>query len=166
VECAILTTEALEGVTVIDYSIVGHNGDGPNIELVPWGKPPRNRKERSALCSQLIAHAQHCWSGDTTLQAMDLAISNVTAEAADDYFVFVISDANLAQYGYQPHDFTRLIQKDSRVQMFCIFIASFGAQAASLQRKLPAGKAFECLDTRELPLVLKRIFVSTNLLDR
>ena len=48
----------------------------------------------------MIEHAATCRSGDTTLVAGEDAIEAVVAEPADDYFVFLVSDANLQ--GKQP----------------------------------------------------------------
>jgi hypothetical protein len=53
----------------------------------------------------------------------------------------------------------RLLQ----VSAFAIFIGSLGDQADRLQKKLPSGKAFVCLDTKKIPEILKTIFTSTML---
>jgi hypothetical protein len=81
------------------YAIVGHSGDDPATPLVPFGKPPANRKERlkvraapPSLCGsadgrprrraaqvlmRMHAHAQYCSAGDTTLQAVQDGVEMV-----------------------------------------------------------------------------------------
>jgi hypothetical protein len=148
----------------VEYSIVGHNGDSDNIELVPFGEPPKTKKERLDVCMKMVAHSQFCWTGDNTVEAMKRSIKTVTKEEAEDYFVFVVSDANLAQYGITPNELARIMRMDERVKMYCIFIASIGSQASHLQKRLPAGHGFECTNTSELPLILQSIFTATDLL--
>ena len=45
---------------------------------------------------------KHCSSGDHTAKAIRDGVRRVTAAGADDYFVFVVSDANLDRYGIHP----------------------------------------------------------------
>ena len=78
---------------------------------------------------QMHAHAQYCWSGDHTLEGTDLAIKRITAEEADDYFVVVLSDANLERYGIPAEAFGKALTSDPRVNAFAIFIGSLGNQA-------------------------------------
>lgn len=78
---------------------------------------------------QMHAHAQYCWSGDHTLEGTDLAITRITAEEADDYFVVVLSDANLERYGIPAEAFGKVLTSDPRVNAFAIFIGSLGNQA-------------------------------------
>ena len=78
---------------------------------------------------QMHAHAQYCWSGDHTLEGTDLAITRITAEEADDYFVVVLSDANLERYGIPAEAFGKALTSDPRVNAFAIFIGSLGNQA-------------------------------------
>ncbi|CUG86776.1 GPI-anchored surface protein, putative [Bodo saltans] len=165
IESATMVMEAFVGQEEkIDYAMVGHNGDSDSLPLVQFGRAPQNKKERMEVCQKMIAYAQYCWSGDNTVNAMYKAVTTVTQEDADSYFVFVISDANLAQYGISPVELARIIRSDDRVNMYCIFIASMGQQSSHLQKHLPAGHGFECFDTKQLPLVMSQIFISTDLL--
>ena len=75
------------------------------------------------------AHSQYCWPGDNTLPATKAAIKEITKEAADEYFVVVLSDANFNRYGINPDDFAKLLNSDPRVNTFAIFIGSLGDQA-------------------------------------
>lgn len=72
------------------YSIVGHSGDGPEIKLVDYGRAPPNRNERLKILKKMIAHSEHCSSGDSTVEAIHTAIENVAKQDADDYFVFAV----------------------------------------------------------------------------
>ncbi|SCU65074.1 AAA domain (dynein-related subfamily)/von Willebrand factor type A domain containing protein, putative [Trypanosoma equiperdum] len=164
-ESTVMVMEAFTGYEEkIDYAMVGHNGDSACIELVPFGKPPTNQKERAEVCQRMVAHAQYCWSGDNTVQAMRQSIELVTAEKGEAYLVFVISDANLSRYGIEPGELGEIMESNQEVQMFCIFIATLGEQALNLREKLPSGHGFECMDTQALPHILKQIFLSVNLL--
>ena len=164
-ECAIMIMESFKGhESTLEYSIVGHSGSSDRHELVDFAAPPENKKERMRVCQQMTAVSQHCWSGDNTVEAMKKSIEWVKSSVAEDYFVFVVSDANLQQYGISPVELARIMRSDAQVKMYCIFIASFGSQAKNIQSRLPVGHGFECLDTAELPSVLRKIFRATNLL--
>ncbi|KAF8278544.1 putative AAA domain (dynein-related subfamily)/von Willebrand factor type A domain containing protein [Trypanosoma cruzi] len=164
-ESTVMVMEAFAGFEEkIDYAMVGHNGDSACIELVSFGHSPANQKARMEVCQRMVAHAQYCWSGDNTVEAMRQSIDLVTAEKGDAYLVFVISDANLPRYGIQPSELSAIMRSHKEVQMFCIFIATLGEQASNLQAEMPPGHGFECLDTQALPHILKQIFFSVNLL--
>jgi hypothetical protein len=102
-EAALLVMESFEGFeNRFDYSIVGHSGDSNCIQLVDFGRPPRNEKERMQILQKMIAHSQYCQSGDNTLEAMRKAIVDIARqhdEDEDDHIVVGVSDANLARYG-------------------------------------------------------------------
>src|SRR5437762_142892 len=108
------------------YRILGHSGDGPNIEFVKEGKYPRTEKESLKIINQMYNHSQFCLSGgkfsfliykytlfllrkfffsiDNTVSATAYAIKDIVKEEADDYFVVVLSDANIQQYRINPED--------------------------------------------------------------
>ena len=53
----------------------------------------------------MLAHSQYCMSGDHTVEATAKAMESVIrGEAADQYNVIVVSDANFARYGIIPED--------------------------------------------------------------
>ncbi len=59
IEAATLIMEGFHGMEhKYDYCIVGHSGDSRSIPLVPYGKPPANRKERLQVLETMVAHAQ------------------------------------------------------------------------------------------------------------
>ena len=113
----------------MQFDIVGHSGDSPEIPFVSHDAPPKNNKERLDIMKRMHAHAQYCWSGDHTLDATDLAIKRITEQEADDYFVVVLSDANLERYGIPAEAFGKVLTSDGRVNAFVIFIGSLGNQA-------------------------------------
>lgn len=76
------------------------------------------------------AHAQFCMSGDHTLEATEHAIREIAKEAADEYFVIVLSDANLERYGISSARFAQALTINPQVNAFTIFIGSLGNQAA------------------------------------
>ncbi|XP_066093875.1 von Willebrand factor A domain-containing protein 8 isoform X2 [Saccopteryx bilineata] len=109
------------------------------------------------------AHAQFCMSGDHTLEGTEHAIKDIVKEEADEYFVIVLSDANLSRYGIHPARFAQILTSNPQVNAFAIFIGSLGDQATRLQRTLPAGRSFIAMDTKDIPQILQQIFTSTML---
>lgn len=163
-EAVCMVLEAFENYEhKFKYDIVGHSGDGYNIALVESGKVPKNNKQRLEILKVMHAHAQFCMSGDHTLEGTEHAIREIAKEDADEYFVIVLSDANLERYGIEPSKFAQVLTTNSQVNAFAIFIGSLGDQADRLQRTLPAGRSFIAMDTKEIPQILQQIFTSTML---
>lgn len=161
-QCTLMIMESLRGFEhKFVYSIVGHSGDSPEIDFVDYGKPPTNKKERLAILDKMTAHAAHCASGDYTVKATELAVRNVTKDDADEYFVFVFSDANLGRYGIKPSSIKDELVRDRRVGAYILFIASAGDDAQKIKTELPLGKAYVCLDTASLPTTFKQVFASS-----
>ena len=77
------------------------------------------------------AHSETCSSGDHTLDATRRAILEITKEEADEYFVVLLSDANLEQYSIRPSDLQALLDLDERVNLFILFIGSSQSARAS-----------------------------------
>uniref|UniRef100_A0A3B3RZN2 von Willebrand factor A domain-containing protein 8 n=1 Tax=Paramormyrops kingsleyae TaxID=1676925 RepID=A0A3B3RZN2_9TELE len=148
---------------VQQYDIVGHSGDGFDIELVKSDKSPKNNKDRLKVLKTMHAHSQFCMSGDYTLEGTEHAIKELSREEADEHFVIVLSDANLERYGIRPDRFAQTLTSDPQVNAFAIFIGSLGDQAERLQKTLPAGRSFVAMDTKEIPQILQQIFTSTML---
>jgi hypothetical protein len=101
-------------------------------------------------------------SGDNTLAAISNAIKSVTAEEGDDYFVLVLSDANLHQYNISPSILKTEMQADSRVNCFMIFIGNISNQASRISDGLN-GQSFNCFDNADLPKIMKSIFLKAML---
>ncbi|KAH0624441.1 hypothetical protein JD844_031871 [Phrynosoma platyrhinos] len=163
-EAVCMVMEAFENYEQkFKYDITGHSGDGFNIALVQSDKVPRNNKQRLEILKTMQAHAQFCMSGDHTLEGTEHAIREIVKEEADEYFVIVLSDANLERYGIPPARFAQALTIIPKVNAFAIFIGSLGNQADRLQRTLPAGRSFIAMDTKEIPQILQQIFTSTML---
>ncbi|XP_076011540.1 von Willebrand factor A domain-containing protein 8 isoform X2 [Genypterus blacodes] len=163
-EAVCMVMEALESYEdKFKYDIVGHSGDGYDIELVTVHKVPKNNKQRLKVLKTMHAHAQFCMSGDFTLEGTEASIRELAREEADEHFVVVLSDANLERYGIRPERFARALTADPQVNAFAIFIGSLGDQAERLQKTLPAGRSFVAMDTKQIPLILQQIFTSTML---
>jgi len=158
----VMIIEAFHGFThKYDYSIVGHSGETPEEVFVEFGKPPRTPAERYNVLRSMYA-ATRCQSGDNTLAGSIRAVQQVVAEPGDDYFVFVLSDANLAGYGVSARALTKALCSDKRVNSFVVFIADDGV-AKSIQQNMPAGRVHIVLDTAELPKLFKEMFQSSLL---
>ncbi|KAG7331155.1 hypothetical protein KOW79_005124 [Hemibagrus wyckioides] len=163
-EAVCMVMEALENYEhKFKYDIVGHSGDGFDIELVRCDKVPKNNKQRLTVLKTMHAHSQFCMSGDYTLEGTEHAVKELAREEADEHFVIVLSDANLERYGISPDRFARVLTSNPQVHAFAIFIGSLGDQAERLQRTLPAGRSFVAMDTKEIPQILQQIFTSTML---
>ncbi|XP_025954961.2 von Willebrand factor A domain-containing protein 8 isoform X3 [Dromaius novaehollandiae] len=163
-EAVCMVMEAFENYEhKFKYDIVGHSGDGFNIALVGSDKVPKNNKQRLEILKIMHAHSQFCMSGDHTLEGTEHAIRDIAKEDADEYFVIVLSDANLERYGILPSRFAQALTTNSQVNAFAIFIGSLGDQADRLQRTLPAGRSFIAMDTKQIPQILQQIFTSTML---
>lgn len=71
----------------------------------------------------MAAHAQYCHKGDHTLEATDLAIKDVVKVPADEYFVFVVSDADLARYGITAAAWNKILMQNRQVHRnVCVYI--------------------------------------------
>jgi len=160
-ETSLMIMESFAGFErELDYCIMGHSGDSPEIPFVAFGAPPKDRKERLRVLQKMVAHTQYCRSGDHTVEAVERGVQRVAALEGDDRFVFVVSDANLERYGIEPKDLGRKLASDPGVQAHALFIASFADEAERIRRELPAGRGHVCLDTSELPRMFKKIFTS------
>eukprot|EP00494_Astrolonche_serrata_P003863 UN03871 len=118
-EAAVMILEAVKGFEhKFDIKFSGHSGDSNSVALgVEWGHPPCNDRERLSVIKKMHAHCEMCDSGDNTINGVKKAIETVTREAADDYYVFCVTDANLDQYGITPDHFQRLVNIDARVHV-------------------------------------------------
>lgn len=129
-EVALMLMESFRGFEhKFSYRIVGHSGDGANIEFVVPGKYPKTEKDEFDVISKMRAHSQYCLSGDNTLGAASHSMKEIIAEEGDDYFVVVLSDANISQYNIHPNDIARILKSDDRVTAQMIFIGSLQDQA-------------------------------------
>ena len=142
-----------------EYSITGQDGDSPCIPFVNFGKPPRTKEQRILAVNQMYHTAINCSSGDHTLAAAHHATLDVLSQPADDYFVFVISDANLQSYGITEKSLGRVLFSNRQVNTYAIFIA--GEETAQfLTTNIPAGHGHICMDTSTLPRIFKEVFAS------
>ncbi|RLN52820.1 hypothetical protein BBJ29_000770 [Phytophthora kernoviae] len=99
-ETSLMIMESFAGFErELDYCIMGHSGDSPEIPFVEFGAPPKDRKERLRVLQKMVAHTQYCRSGDHTVEAVERGVQRVAALEGDDRFVFVVSDANLERTG-------------------------------------------------------------------
>ena len=163
-EACVMVMEAFSGYEgKFQYDIVGHSGDDYNIVFVKHTQPPANNKRRLEVIKTMHAHSQFCMSGDNTLEATQHAIANLAKEDADECIVVVLSDANFERYGIRPELFTKILTSNSDVNAFAIFIGSLGDQAFYLTKKIASGRAFVCMDLKDIPRILQQIFAASLL---
>ncbi|XP_064465910.1 von Willebrand factor A domain-containing protein 8-like isoform X2 [Ornithodoros turicata] len=163
-EAVLMAMEALQGFqNKFVYDILGHSGEESHLEFVKADRPPLNDKERLKVLQEMHAHSQFCLSGDNTLAATQEAIDTVVQDDCEEHFVIVLSDANLDRYAISPKKFADILTSNPEVDAFAVFIGSLGDQAVRLQRRLPSGRTFVCMDTADLPQILQQIFTSSLL---
>ncbi|KAG7353031.1 ATPase AAA [Nitzschia inconspicua] len=163
-EAALLIMESFDGFgdSKFEYSIVGHSGDSPCIPFVNWAEPPKNEMDRMRVLQSMLAHSQYCMSGDFTMEAIGNAIDKVAGFGDEDGTVICLSDANLARYGIDPRQLGNVIQAGNMrgVNAYVVFIASFGEEAQNIKRALPAGRGYICMETSDLPKIVRDILTS------
>ena len=163
-EACVMVMEAFSGYEgKFQYDIVGHSGDDCHIAFVNHTQPPTDNKRRLEVIKTMHAHSQYCMSGDNTLQATRHAITSLAREDSDESIVVVLSDANLERYGIPPERFANILTSNSDINAFAIFIGSLGDQAARLIKKMPSGRAFVCMDLKDIPRILQQIFAASLL---
>ena len=159
-ETALFFMESLDGLdNEYEYSMVGHSGSGPEAEqLVHWGEPPQGARKRLQLLQRMAAHTQYCHPGDQTYEATSLAIRSASSRHADERFVFVVSDADLARYGKRPEEWNAILTSDPSVKAYAVLIGNAQQEADRISAALDVGKGYMCTDTAELASTFERIF--------
>jgi hypothetical protein len=89
--------------------------------------------QRLEVVRSMYSHANQCFSGDNTLACSLTGVEEITNDEGDDYYVFLLSDANLAQYGVSPKSLADALMADSKVNSYAIFIAG-EAEAEAIKR--------------------------------
>lgn len=126
--CAVLIMEALQEFDYkYEYAIAGHSGSTSYLPLVKFGEHPKTKGEKAQVVDKIYAHARGASSGDRSLEAAVKASIEVTQNAsdADEYLVFLFSDANLGRYGISPKAIASALKGDGRSQVICIYHALF-----------------------------------------
>ena len=85
-------------------------------------------------------------------------MADVAAKEADEYFVFLVSDADFGRYGVSGRELGAALVADPRVSAYALFIASNFEAAEAARAELPAGRGFACYDTSRLIATLRDIF--------
>ncbi|CAK9810181.1 von Willebrand factor A domain-containing protein 8 [Anthophora quadrimaculata] len=163
-EACIMVMEAFSGYEgKFQYDIVGHSGDDYHIPFVKHTQPPKDNKGRLEVIQTMHAHSQFCLSGDNTLEATQHAITSLATEDADESIVVVFSDANFERYGIRPESFAKILTSNPKVNAYAIFIGSLGNQAFILSKRITGGRAFVCMDLKDIPRILQKIFAASLL---
>ena len=144
--------QSLDGLDAeYEYSMVGHSGSGPEAEkLIEWGEPPQGEKKRLKLLQKMAAHTQYCHPGDQTYEASELAIKETANRVADERFVFIVSDADLARYGKTPAQWNSILTGTPSVRAYAVLIASNEQEADRISAALDVGKGYMCTDTAQV----------------
>ena len=117
------------------------------------------------ILEQMVAHSQFCWSGDNTVEALELAIDQMSATESDgenlERLVIVISDANFRRYDIDPADVNDILRKSPGVKAHFIMIGSLADEASEIISELPVGKAHSCMSSSDLPAILRSILTAS-----
>ena len=150
-EATLMTMEALKDDKRFALTIVGHNGDGAEI---PFASPDTSMDPATQLqiLEGMIAHTQYTFTGDRTLEAIELAVE----QAHEGDLILVVSDANLQRYRIEPEVVADLLNRKD-VHVHLLFIGSLGKEAEHLARSIPNGRAVVCFNRDDLPMVIKDI---------
>ena len=161
-EAVLMVLEAFKGFEdKVQLEVTGHSGDDSRVEFVSRNTVPGNENERLLVLKRMLAHSQFCWSGDNTLEATERAVKELSRQEGEQQYLVVLSDANFNRYGINAREYGDILLSDPRVNAFVIFIGSLGDQALRLKERLPAGKAYVCMDTKDIPDILKQIFAAS-----
>ena len=123
--------------------------------------PPPPTHTRSRLLRGRAAHTQYCHPGDATYEATSLAIKNAASRQADERFVFVVSDADLARYGKHPEEWNRILTGEPSVKAYAVLIGNAEQEADRISAALDPGKGYMCTNTADLASTFERIFQSS-----
>jgi len=175
-EATMLVMESLEGLCgKYEYCVKGHSGDDDNVEFVPWGEPPANRGERLKVLQRMVAHAQFCDSGDTTIEATRRAVAECRARSRSDggenaggpkgAVVVALSDANFRRYGMDPMWWADALTESDDVEAYAVMVGSLGDEASKVSRALPRGRGHVCADVHDLPVIFKNILEHARVID-
>ena len=164
IDTTLMLIESMQGISQFRMSIVGHSGESPCIPLVDWDAVPSNEADIYKILETMSAHAQYCLSGDTTVDAIYSAVE--TIEEEDPEFgglVIVVSDANLRRYGIAPAELSKAMKASNKVKTHVVFIASVRDEADLWVKELPFGMSKVCLDTSDLPHIMREILSDTSI---
>ena len=84
-------------------------------------------------------------------------------DRVDEYHVILLSDANLSQYHIDAETLTPLLKSDPRVHVSLILMGSLQNQAERLFRTLPPGHVFVCMESGQLPQIIKKLLMASVL---
>eukprot|EP01061_Rhynchopus_euleeides_P000906 TRINITY_DN10649_c0_g1_i2.p2 TRINITY_DN10649_c0_g1~~TRINITY_DN10649_c0_g1_i2.p2 ORF type:complete len:324 (+),score=151.54 TRINITY_DN10649_c0_g1_i2:83-973(+) len=163
-ECAVLLMEALDGFSkTFEWTLMAHSGDGPDHVFVPFENPPKTDLERLKVVEKMWAYAQHCQSGDHTLEGMQAATEHLKrrdrqAGPADEKIVLAFSDANLDRYSITASGLEKVLVADKKTHTSIFFLASSDGEAERLVRQVTPGHAYTALNMQMLPTLIKSVF--------
>ncbi len=155
-EATLMMMECLRGDKRFKFYIVGHNGSSAKIPLV---SPELDLNEATQLrvLEGMVANTQYTSAGDNTVEAVSIAVR----EASKGELIIIISDANLERYGISVDDLAPL--QSPNVHAHLIFIGSLGNEAKEIASRIPNKRAQVCLQSSELPLIIKKIVTNALL---
>lgn len=161
-EALVFIFESLSGFSQkYDFMISGYSSGGYDHVFVPWGRPPRTSMQRLSVLEKMVQHTHSCPPGDGTLSATEWAIQEVRKREADEYFVFIISDAELQRYSIAPEEWNKLLMVDPLVNAYAIIISMSSNETQMFLDGIDAGHGFACEQQNELAGIFKKVFSET-----
>ncbi|KAH9251039.1 hypothetical protein BASA81_011099 [Batrachochytrium salamandrivorans] len=162
VDTVLMLLESLRGMeSRFRLSVAGHSGESEAVEFVPWDRVPKDEAKVWQVLEEMMSHSQYCMSGDTTVEAIKSAVQDVLKQDEEHGgLVIVVSDANLRRYGIAPSELAKEM-KSAKVKTHVVFIASVRDEAEVWARELPLGRAKVCLETSDLPHIMRDILLDS-----
>jgi len=144
-----------------DYMITGFSAAGFDRVFVPWARPPPTPTQRLAILDTMVKQARQGVPGDGTLAGTEWAIKEVRKADGDEYFVFIISDAELTRYDIAPEEWNKLLMADPQVNAYAIIISMSSSETRSFLEGIDQGHGFACQQRDELAGIFKKVFSET-----
>jgi len=155
-EACVMIMEALGDDERFLLQIVGHNGTNAVIPFVDEASSLDAANQLRVL-EAMVTHTQYTNAGDRTLEAIESAVD----EAKNGDLILVITDANLKRYRIEAEEVSQLISgkngSSTNIHTHLILIGSIGEEANELAQKIPNGRAQICLESSDLPIIIKSI---------
>merc|ERR1719491_957397 len=124
--------------------ISGYSSAGYDRVYVPWGRPPRTATQRLQVLEKMTGDARSNPPGDGTLAATAWAVKEVRKREGDEYFCFIISDAELQRHAIEPEEWNKLLMADPQVNAYAIIISMSSSETRMFLDGIDKGHGFAC----------------------
>merc|ERR1711907_94508 len=96
------------------------------------------------------AHSQYAAPGDQTIAAAHRAVQEAVQQPADEHFVFLVSDADLARYGIKGDMVSGVLTQNKNVHGYVILLSNSSGEGDELSAAMAPGHAYVCSENASL----------------